>query len=171
MQSRFPAFHLKCPAFFLRISSWKKCALCALLSVKWNSDDSATSFLCSAKLIRSAMSATISLQLTHRDITDSETVYFVIQEHHLIGSCIFFVKLCVFCLLFYKVRSLMVRKNTNSRFLRFFVRSVPLFRSLRLTPMRRMSQIPSKCCFVLGHHHDVTTFPICERHLCCVRNV
>ena len=26
-------------------------------------------------------------------------------------------------------------KNTNSRFLRFFVRSVPLFRSLMLTPM------------------------------------
>ena len=63
--------------------------ICALLSVKWNSDDSATSFPCSAKLICSAMSATTSLQLTNRDINDSETVYFVIQEHHLIGSCIF----------------------------------------------------------------------------------
>ena len=28
--SRFPDFHLKCPAF-LRVSSWKKCTLCALL--------------------------------------------------------------------------------------------------------------------------------------------
>ena len=35
---RLPAFHLKCPVF-LRISSWKKCALCALLSVKWNSEE------------------------------------------------------------------------------------------------------------------------------------
>ena len=42
-----------------------------------------------ANSLLSAMSATISLQLTHRDINDSETVYFVIQEHHLIGSCIF----------------------------------------------------------------------------------
>ena len=32
--------------------------LCALLSVKWNVDDSATSCTCSAKLIRSAKSAT-----------------------------------------------------------------------------------------------------------------
>ena len=48
------AFHLKCPAFLLRILSWEKCALCALLSVKWNSDDSATSVQSSAKLIRSA---------------------------------------------------------------------------------------------------------------------
>ena len=30
-------------------------------------------------------------------------------------------------------------KNTNSSFLRFFVRSVPLFRSLMLTPMDYMS--------------------------------
>ena len=30
----------------------------------------------------------ISLQLTTRDINDSETVYFVIQDHHVIVSCI-----------------------------------------------------------------------------------
>ena len=47
-------FSLKMSRFFLGISSLKKCTLCALLSVKWNSDDSATSFQCSAKLIRSA---------------------------------------------------------------------------------------------------------------------
>ena len=33
------------------------------------------------------------------DIHDSETVYFVIQDHHLIVPCIYlFVKLCVCCL-------------------------------------------------------------------------
>ena len=31
----------------------------------------------------------ISLQLTNRDITDYETVYFVIQDHHFTVSCIF----------------------------------------------------------------------------------
>ena len=41
------------------------------------------------------MSATISLQHTNRAINDSETVYFVIQEHHLIGSCIFCKIVCV----------------------------------------------------------------------------
>ena len=35
----------------------------------------------------------------------------------------------------YQLCPLVVGKNTNSRFLRFFVRSVPLFRSLVLTPM------------------------------------
>ena len=79
--------------FFCVFRVWKKCALYALLSVKWNSDDSATSFPCSAKLIHSAMSATLSLQLTNRPINDSETVYFVIQDHHLIGSCIVFGKI------------------------------------------------------------------------------
>ena len=39
--SHFPAFHSNVP-FFLRISSWKKCALRDLLIVKWNSEDSAT---------------------------------------------------------------------------------------------------------------------------------
>ena len=33
------------------------------------------------------------------------------------------------------VAPLVAEKNTNSRFSRFFVRSVPLFRSLMLTPM------------------------------------
>ena len=47
-------FSLKMSRFFLGISSWEKYTLCALLSVKWNSDDSATTFQCSAKLIRSA---------------------------------------------------------------------------------------------------------------------
>ena len=44
-------FSLKKSRFFWRISSWKNCNLCALFSVKWNLDDSATSFPCSAKQI------------------------------------------------------------------------------------------------------------------------
>ena len=60
--SRFPAFHLKCPAFFAYFDL-KKCALCALHSVKWNSDNSATSFQCLTKLIRSAKSATYRYNL------------------------------------------------------------------------------------------------------------
>ena len=51
--SRFPAFHLKCTAF-LAYFELKKCTVCALFSVKWYSDDSATSFPCSAKLIPSS---------------------------------------------------------------------------------------------------------------------
>ena len=47
-------FLLKMSRFFLGISRWKKCTQCGLLSVKWNSDDSATTFQWSAKLIRSA---------------------------------------------------------------------------------------------------------------------
>ena len=58
----FSRFSLKMSRFFADFESGKKCALCALLSVKWNSDDSATSLQCSAKLIRSAKSATLSLQ-------------------------------------------------------------------------------------------------------------
>ena len=49
-------------------------ALCALISINSNSDDSGTSFPCLAKLIRSAMSPT-SLLHTIRDINDSETVF------------------------------------------------------------------------------------------------
>ena len=44
---------------FLRISSQTNCAL---LSVKWNSDDSATRFQCSAKLISLCKVGNISLQ-------------------------------------------------------------------------------------------------------------
>ena len=43
-------FRIFCVLGILR----KKSALCALLSVKWTSDDLATSFHCSAKIIRSA---------------------------------------------------------------------------------------------------------------------
>ena len=38
----------------------------------------------------------------------------------------------------YHLRPLVVGENNNSRFLRFFVRSVPLFCSLMLTPMRTL---------------------------------
>ena len=38
-------------------------------------------------------------------------------------------------LLQYQFRPLVVKKNTNHRFLRLFVSYVPLFRSLMLTPM------------------------------------
>ena len=57
--SRFPAFLLKCPTFFAYLEL-EKCALCARLRVKWNSDDSATSLQCSAKLIRYAKSTTVT---------------------------------------------------------------------------------------------------------------
>ena len=46
----------------------------------------------------------ISLQLTSRDIDDSETVYFVIQAFDRVMYL--FVKLCVFCPLFYQSRPL-----------------------------------------------------------------
>ena len=77
----------------------------------------------------------ISIQHTMRDINDSEIVYFVIIRSQFARVMYLFVKLCVFSLLFYQLRPLAARKNTNARFLRFFVRSVPLFRSLMLTPM------------------------------------
>ena len=48
--SRFPAFDFKCPAFFAYFELEKMRSRCALLSVKWNSDDSATNFQCSAML-------------------------------------------------------------------------------------------------------------------------
>ncbi len=77
--SRFPAFHLKCPSF-LRISSWKN-ALYAASSGSQTTRQPASSD-------------------RQRDINDSETVYFVIQDHHLIVTCIStFVKFGVFCLL------------------------------------------------------------------------
>ena len=38
--SRFRAFHLKCPAFCVYFELEKMRPRCALLSVKWNSDDS-----------------------------------------------------------------------------------------------------------------------------------
>ena len=63
--SPIPAFHLKRPAFFLRISSLKEWVLCSLLSVMWNSNDSATSVQCSGKLIRSAKSATYRYNQGH----------------------------------------------------------------------------------------------------------
>ena len=77
----------------------------------------------------------ISLQHTMRDLNDSETVYFVIIRAQFARVMYLFVKLRVFSLVFDQLRRLAARKNTNSRFLRFFVRSVPLFRSLMLTPM------------------------------------
>ena len=52
----------------------------------------------------------ISLQVTTRYINDSETMYFVIQDYHFDRVMYLFVKLCVFCLLFYQLRLLAVRK-------------------------------------------------------------
>ena len=69
--------------------------LCALLSVKWNVDDSATSFTCSAKLVRSAKSATYRYNQGHwfwncefRNSTRSPCD----------RAMYLFVKCCVFCL-------------------------------------------------------------------------
>ena len=44
----------------------------------------------------------------------------------------------------YQLHPLVVVKNTNSRFLRFSVRSVPLFRSLMLTPMPLLVDNPRR---------------------------
>ena len=79
----------------------------------------------------------ISLQLTTRDINDSGTVYFVIQDYHF-DRVMYSVSVCKIVCVLPVVLSVAPpggEKNTNSRFLRFFVRSVPLFRSLMLTPM------------------------------------
>ena len=46
-------FSLKMSRFFAHFELGKKRSRCALLSVKWNSDESATSFHCSSKLMRS----------------------------------------------------------------------------------------------------------------------
>ena len=82
-------------------------ALCALISINWNADDSATSFPCSAKQIGFAiMSATYryNLQHTTRDINDSETVFRNIIRSQFARVMYLFVKLCVFSLLFYQLR-------------------------------------------------------------------
>ena len=55
--SRFPIFHLKCPAFFAYFE-FEKMRSMRSAQRQLNSEDSATSFQCSAKLIRSAKSAT-----------------------------------------------------------------------------------------------------------------
>ena len=83
----------------------------------------------------------ISLQLTNRDINDSETVYFVIQNHHFFRVMYIFCKIvCVLPVVLHGVPP-GGEKNTNSLFLRFFVRSVPLFRWLRLTPMNILHKL------------------------------
>ena len=131
--SRFPAFHLKCPAFFLCISSWKKCALCTLLSVKWNSDDSATSFQCLAKLIRCVIFFNfyvfclfVKLRLSPGRIGPRDKD---IPGYRNSGT----IRVASIRCTKVSVAPLAVGKNTNSRFLCLFVRSVKLFRSLMLT--------------------------------------
>ena len=61
---------LKMSRFFLRISSWKN----ALFSVKWNSDDLATIFQCSAKLIRSVLPLRLSPGRVGPGITISRVI-------------------------------------------------------------------------------------------------
>ena len=48
--------------------------------------------------------------VTNRDINDSETVYFLIQDHYFDRAMYLSVKYFVFCLLQYQVRPLMVEK-------------------------------------------------------------
>ena len=126
--SAFPLF----TSAFLRISSWKKCAL---LSVKWNSDHSATSFQCSTKLIRSAKSATYRY---HKGTTSKMWCVFPCraQDKDIPGyRSSSKIRVAPRRCTTEPVAPLGGGKNTNSSFLRFFVRSVPLFRSLMLTPM------------------------------------
>ena len=73
--SRFPAFHLKCPAF-LRISSWKN-ALYAASSGSQTTRQPASS-------------------ARQRDINDYETVYFVIIRSPFDRAMYLFVQFCVF---------------------------------------------------------------------------
>ena len=127
-------FSLKMYRFFLHIWSWKKCALCTLLSVKSNSDDSATSFLSWAKLIRSAkllncvfcLFVKLRLSLGRIGTRDKD-----------IPDCRNSGKIHVPSRRWTEAPDAPPWwwKKHNSRFLRFFVRSVPLFRSLMLTPM------------------------------------
>ena len=118
-------FSLKMSRFFLGISSWKKCTLSALISVKWNSDESATSFPCSAKLTRSA-----KFLKCYVFWPDCSRVKYIpgYRRSGKIGEA---SRRCTTV----SVAPPGGGKNTNSRFSRFFVRSVPLFRSLMLTPM------------------------------------
>ena len=91
-----------------------------------HSDDLATSFQSSAKLIRSAkLCLFVKLRLSPGRIPPGIKISRVIVARaksvkRLDG------------ILQYQLRPLAVGKNTNSR---LFVRSVPLFRSLMLTPM------------------------------------
>ena len=138
--SRFPAFHIKCPAFFLVFPVGKKCNLCALVSVKWNSDDSATIFPCSAKLIRSAK---LKKYVCFGLFVPSRARVKDIPGYHSSGKIGVASRRCT---------TVPVappggrEKNTNSRFLRFFARSVPLFRALTLTPMQyKLHFLHGKC--------------------------
>ena len=98
--------------------------------------------------------------VTTRDINDSETVYFVIQDHHLIVPC----RAYLFCM-FAKMRLRPNRDRDSSGKIRvasrqcstvpvaapgggekirtpgFLVRSVPLFHSLMLTPMQLITHL------------------------------
>ena len=49
----FSRFSLHMSRFFVEYFELGKCALCAVLSAKWNSDHSLISFHCLAKLMRS----------------------------------------------------------------------------------------------------------------------
>ena len=146
VNSRFfsviPLFHfsIKMSRFFFGSSSWKKCTLCALLSVKWNSDDSATSFQCSAKLIRSAKLynyVCFGLFVPRRPRVKD------IPGYRSSGKIDVDSRRCTRV----PVAPPGVGKNTNSR---FFVHSVPLFRSLMLTPMPSSHQETWRFFCIIG---------------------
>ena len=123
-------FSLKCPAYFAYFEFEK----CALLSVKWNSDDSATTFQYSAKLIRSAKLCVFCLfLLSPGRVAPGITIT---TGYRSSGKKI---RVASRRSTTVPVASSGGGKNTTCRFLRFFVRSVLLFHSLMLTPMSYLS--------------------------------
>ena len=117
--------------FFLVFRIGKN-ALYTLCPASWNSGDSAASFQCSAKLIRSAKCCVfclfVKLQLSpgHVEGPDKD----MIPGYRSSGKIRLASRRCTY----YSTSYTPWRwKNTNSRFLRFFVLYVPLFRSLMLT--------------------------------------
>ena len=159
--SRFPAFHLKCPAFFVfRVGKNARFMRSDQHQLELRRLGNQLPVLGEANLLCDV--GNISLQHTTRDINDSETVYFVIIRSQFARVMYLFVKLCVFSLFFLSVVLPSGEKNTNSRFLRFFVPSVPLFRSLMLTPM------------VLEHskwHTVISEHRLCIEHQGMLKNI
>ena len=135
MPSRFPAFHLKCPAFlanfelekmrpirsFQRQVELRRLGNQLPMLGKANSHCTTVKCFVFCLFIKLRLSGCVDLgiKISRVMVARAKSVYRVDN------------------VLLYQLCPLAVGGNTNSRFLRFFGRSVPLFfRSLMLTPMR-----------------------------------
>ena len=85
--SRFPAFHLKCPAFFLRISSWEKMRPVRSTQHQVELKQLGNQLPMLGKANSLCEVGNISLQPGTSMILKL-CRYFVIQDHHLIVPCI-----------------------------------------------------------------------------------